>query len=88
MKNSTGIPLPAMSTLKTWAQKFDMRQGVLNNVLAIIKIKAEKMSEFEKLTVITFDEVYISSQILINRKEEIVGPHKTTQVMMARKLSK
>lgn len=76
-----------MSTLRIWAQKFDMRQGVLNDVLAIMKNKAEKMSEFERLTVIIFDELYISNQISINRKEEeVVGPHKTTQVMMARGL--
>jgi len=69
-----------MSILRTWAQKFDMRQGVLNDVLAIMKNKAEKMSEFERLTIITFDEVYISNQISINRKEEeVVGAHKTTR---------
>lgn len=87
LRNSTGIPFPAMSTLRTWAQKFDIRQGVLNDALAIMKNKAEKMSEFERLTVITFNEIYILNQISINRKEEeVVWPHKTTQVMMARGL--
>lgn len=41
----------------------------------------------EKLTVLTFDEVYISNKIDIDRREQkIYGSHKTCQVVMARGL--
>ncbi|XP_071653173.1 uncharacterized protein [Temnothorax longispinosus] len=66
VRNSMKIPLPAMTTLRNWARKFD------------VKNKAGSLTELEKLTVLTFDEVYISNDVAINRKdEEVIGPHKT-----------
>lgn len=81
------IPLPAMSTLRNWARKFNVMPGILNDVLAIIKNKAGSLTELQRLTVISFDEVYISNDVAINRKdEEVIGPHKTYQFIMARGL--
>ncbi|CAL1687559.1 unnamed protein product [Lasius platythorax] len=81
------IPLPAMSTWKNWARKFDVMPGILNDVLAIMKNKAGSLTELERLTVLTFDEVYISNDVAINRKdEEVIEPHKTCQFIMARGL--
>jgi len=41
------------------------------------------MSDFEKLIVLTFDEVYLSNKIAIDRKkQQVVGPHKTCQCVM------
>ncbi|XP_024883943.1 synaptonemal complex protein 1-like [Temnothorax curvispinosus] len=78
VRNSMKIPLPAMTTLRNWARKFDVMPDILNDVLAIMKNKAGSLTELEKLTVLTFDEVYISNDVAINRKdEEVIGPHKT-----------
>jgi len=45
------------------------------------------MSEFEKFIVLTFDEVYLSNKIAIDRKkQQVVGPHKTCQCVMVRSL--
>lgn len=81
------IPLPSVSTLKHWAQKFNVTPGILVDVLRIMKLKGENMTVIERLTVLSYDEVYVSNDIAINRRDEqIVGPHKTTQVVMARGL--
>lgn len=47
------------------------------------------LSITEKLTVITFDEVYISNKLDLERKQQkIYGPHKTCQFVVARGLFK
>jgi len=81
------IPLPSFSTLGMWAQKLNMEEGILKDVLLIMKQKAKIMKSFEKLTVINYDEVYISNQMSIDRKEEeVIGPYRTCKVVMARGL--
>lgn len=47
------------------------------------------LSVVEKLTVLTFDELYISNKLDIDRKQQkIYGPHKTCQFIMSRGLFK
>lgn len=49
--------------------------------------KAPELKEHEKICVLSFDEIYISQNIEIDKKQERrVGPHKTVQVGMARGL--
>ncbi|XP_077259728.1 uncharacterized protein LOC143896053 [Temnothorax americanus] len=87
LRTTMKIPLPSFSTLGKWAQKLNMEEGILKDVLLIMKQKAKTMKSFEKLAVISYDEVYISDQMSIDRKEEqVIGQHRTCQVMMARGL--
>lgn len=87
LRTTMKIPLPSFSTLGMWAQKLNMEEGILKDVLLIMKEKAKIMNSFEKLTVISYDEVYISNQMSIDRKEEqVIGPYRTCQVVMARGL--
>lgn len=87
MRTTMKIPLPSFSTLGTWVQKLNMEEGILNDVLLIMKQKAKTMKSFEKLAVISYDEVYISNQMAIDRKEEqVIGQNKTCQVVMIRGL--
>jgi len=45
------------------------------------------MDTKDKLTVLSFDEMYLSQQIDFDKsKEQVIGPHKTVQVVMARGL--
>lgn len=81
------IPLPSVTTLRRWISEFQVNHGILHEVLKIMQIKGERLITAEKLTVLTFDEVYISNKIDIDRREQkIYGPHKTCQVVMARGL--
>lgn len=77
------FPLPCVTTLRTWVSQFQANPGILHNVLKIMQIKGEHLQTAEKLTVLTFDEIYISNKI-DRREQKIYGPHKTCQVVMAR----
>ena len=49
--------------------------------------KAKDLSVIERLTAISFDEMFIKSQICLEKKYEMVfGPNRTVQVMTARGL--
>ena len=77
--------LPGLSTLQTQAAAVNMQPGVLETVLSIMKSKRDQVTEIERLCVLSFDEVYISQEIEIDRKEEQkIGPHKTVQFGMIR----
>jgi len=39
----------------------------------------------EKLTILSFDETYISKRICFDKKnEQVIGPHKSVQTVIAR----
>lgn len=81
------LPLPCESTLRNWATSFDTKPGVLKDVLKIMQSKGEDLSTADKITVLTFDEIYISNILDLERREQkIYGPHKTCQFVMARGL--
>jgi len=47
------------------------------------------MSDQEKLVILSFDEVYIAHDICFDKAaQQVLGPHKTVQVVMARGLCK
>lgn len=82
-----GYPLPALSTLQDWASKVTIQEGIIHPVLSLMQKKADCMTNMEKLCCLCFDEVYTSRNIEIDKKlEKRVGPHKTVQVGMARRL--
>lgn len=87
LKYSMKIPLPAMSTIRRWVANIDLSPGILSNVLKIMKYKSISMSDMEKLTVLSFDEIHLSNIIEIDRKKQkTVGPHSYCEVVMARGL--
>ena len=53
-----------------------------------MKSKAETMSKQERICVLSFDEMYVSQTIVYDKKnDQVMGPHKTVQVVMARGLT-
>ncbi|XP_024870088.1 uncharacterized protein LOC112453528 [Temnothorax curvispinosus] len=83
------IPLPAPSTLRKWITDFNINEGILTDVLSIMKAKSSSMTPMERATVICFDEIYLTNQMQIERKtERVVGPHKRCQVLIARGIFK
>jgi hypothetical protein len=81
-------PLPSLSSLRRWALKtFDIREGFLSDVLAVMREKGKTFTSFQKITVITFDEMAVSSEVQFDSKlEKLVGPCGKVQVIMARGL--
>lgn len=73
--------------MRRWAGKFELRRGLLRNVLRVMEIGGLTMSDIEKLCVISFDEVKVKETVEYDEKEEeVVGPHKQLQVVMVRSL--
>lgn len=88
MRETLKYPLPGISTLQSWAAHVDLRHGVLKDILKIMSISGQEKSALEKLTILSFDEIKVSSLIEYDQKlDEIVGPHSYMQVIMARGLT-
>jgi len=65
-----------------------MRNGTLGDVLKIMKLNGDTLKDYEKLTVLMFDEVKISSTVEYDvLHDEFIGPHNQMQVVMARGIS-
>ena len=86
---ANGYPLPAMSTLRTWAATFNLNQGVLHSVCSLLKGTVANMNISDRLCVISFDEIYVSNRIDIEKKKQVkMGPHKCCQTVMVRGIGK
>lgn len=83
LRKTKKIPLPALSTLRKWVANFNIDEGILKDVLQIMKCKGQNMTDMEKVTMICFDEIHLSNQIAIERRQErVIGPHKKCQVVV------
>lgn len=81
------MPLPCRATLQNWCATFNIPSGILKDVLGIMKEQGQKLCTIERVTVLTFDELYVSNKIDLERKEQkIYGSHRTCQFVMARGL--
>lgn len=87
LRTVKNIPLPCVQTLRNWSANFNVKPGLLKDILKIMQIKGRDLSVVQRLTVLSFDEVYISNKVDLERREQkIYGPHRTSQVVMARGL--
>jgi len=58
-----------------------MRNGVLQDVLKIMKLNGETLEDYEKLTVLMFDEVKVSYTMEYDvLHDQVLGPHNQMQV--------
>lgn len=87
LRNTLKYPLPHVSTLVKWASTLNFKQGILTDVIKIMKIAAMNLSHFERVTVVQFDEMKILSTYEYDKSnDEILGPHSQLQVLMVRGL--
>lgn len=83
----THYPLPGLSTLRKWASRMELKEGILSDIVFLMKKKSPALQLHQKLCMICFDEIYISQKMEIDKsKEQVVGSHKTVQVGMVRGL--
>lgn len=66
---ANNFPLPAMSTLRKWVRNIDVSRGCLTSVISVMKKKAADFSNVDRLCVLTFDEIYVSNKIDIDKKK-------------------
>ncbi|CAI6358180.1 unnamed protein product [Macrosiphum euphorbiae] len=85
VKDELHYPLPGLSSLQRSAKNIDMRNGIREDVIRMMKLNGDTLQDYEKLTVLMFDEVKISSTMEYDvLHDEVVGPHSQMQVVMAR----
>lgn len=65
-----------LSSLQRWAKNIDMRNGILEDVIRMMQLNGDTLQDYEKLTVLMYDEVKISSTIEYDAlRDEVIGPH-------------
>ena len=80
-----GYPFPPASTLRFWVKKIKIAPGILKKVLNIVKLS--NLSTFEKLCVLSFDEIKIRKVYLYDKaNDETMKPYSYAQVVMLRGL--
>jgi len=58
-----------------------MRNGVLQDVLKIMKLNGDTLEDYEKLTVLMFDELKVSYTMEYNvLHDQVLGPRNQMQV--------
>jgi predicted ATPase len=60
LKETLRYPLPGSSTLQHWAANIHLRHGVLEDVLQVMEIAGNVKSNFQRTTVLCFDEMKVS----------------------------
>jgi hypothetical protein len=70
-----------VSTIKQLTSQIKDSPGLMKNVLSLMKAKGEKLQPIEKVCVLTFDEMKISSKIAYDAKaDQVLGPFQDAQV--------
>ncbi|KFM68033.1 Transposable element P transposase, partial [Stegodyphus mimosarum] len=83
-----GFLFPSVSTLKRWVScSFCCSPGLLHDVIHVMGAGALKMTDQERMCVLSFVEMSVDSRICYDQAEDkIVGPHRNVQVVMVRGL--
>ena len=88
LRRKKNYPLPALSTLRKYASNVKLEQGVIQEAMTVMKLKSKNVTSRDRLCSLFFDEIHLSGEIEIDRKnEQRVGPAKTAQVGMIRGLA-
>ncbi|KAE9535838.1 hypothetical protein AGLY_007739 [Aphis glycines] len=83
VKDELHYPLPGLSCLPRWTKTIDMRNGVLQDVLKIMKLNGETLNDYEKLTVLMFDKVKVSYTMEYDMlHDQVLGPLNQMQVIV------
>lgn len=88
LRNKLNYPLPDLSTLRRWAISLNVDEGFLDDVLSVMKTATKSFaSKIENIVCLSYDEMMISNKIEFDiRNEEVIGPCKSVQVMIARSI--
>ena len=57
------LPLPRLTTLRTWTNGFQTPPGLLESSLKIMRSLRDVMPDHERLVVLAFDEVAVDSRV-------------------------
>ena len=79
------LPLPGPTTLKSYVKRFQIQEGLLDNVVEFLRAKIATMSEKDRIVGLMFDEVHLKQTIEYDKAtDSIIGPHTSSNVMLVR----
>ncbi|XP_048514715.1 uncharacterized protein LOC125501817 [Athalia rosae] len=80
-------PFPSVSRIRTWANKINLREGILEDVFGFIKIAGSTMTDVEKVVILQMDQIKVQSVYEYDEYEDdIIGQYNYMQVITARSL--
>lgn len=88
LREKKQLPLPSVTTLNRRVSKLDIEPGVLLPVIQLLKQKTKKMSDFERLCVLSFDETSVASSWTYDKgTDNLCAPKSKLQCAMLRGLA-
>lgn len=55
-------PLPGLSTIRKWTAQISLTEGIIKDVLVIMKFRAKSLTVFQKTVILYFEEFSISNE--------------------------
>lgn len=68
LRQKLNYPLPGLTTLNRWTNFLNLDEGILEDVMLLLKNKAKNMKKDETIVVLSFDEMHLSELINFDRK--------------------
>ena len=82
-------PLPSIATLKRYAKRLNIKEGILDDVLKVVGNITKTFTRRDRECVLSFDEMKVSKILVYDPvSDEVIGPYNYLQVVMARGLFK
>lgn len=78
------LPLPSISTLRRWANNFSCKEGILHEVISVMKVEAQSMPRWKRVAALSFDEMNVCSEYVYDTKLDKIVSHSKVQVVMVR----
>ena len=72
LRNKLNCPLPHVSTLVKWVSRLNFRQGILVDIIRIMKIAALNLNSIKLLCIIQFDKMKILSAYEYHKKKKTI----------------
>ena len=87
LRSTLHLPYPSNSTLHRWVTKIDVEPGILTSVLNLLQHKAKTMTEWEKVCVLSFDEMNVASEWTYDKgTDNLYSPKSKVQCVLIRGL--
>src|SRR6218665_2540380 len=87
LRSNKQVPLPGVSTLRRWVGGFSCRPGISQFSLEILKAKGTRFARWDRVCVLSFDEVSVDQRMCYDaREDQVLGPYSEVLVFMIRGL--
>jgi len=87
LRSNKQVPLPGVSTLRRWVGGFSCRPGISQFSLEILKAKGSRFARWDRVCVLSFDEVSVDQRMCYDaREDQVLGPYSKVLVFMVRGL--